>query len=258
MFERLKSMFVRPEPEARSMELPSQKRRATRMLCQYKVECTSNGKKFDAVVRDISLTGMKLEVPKAVPVGSTLAIRYQVAPSAPRYTNNLDIDTVNGLVVWCTPPRAGNGVTLAGLSHSDEEEAIARSWIYHVLRELGLSKSNVKERRKYARIPCCLPASLGAVDSEGVRGLVLDLSEDGCYYEGDMTVRDGTRVRLNLSLPDLPSLVLEGRAVHNRKLRDGCYKTGVQFAALSNREVLRLRRYLLALLSQSTESIPTR
>lgn len=242
--ERVQRWLFRTEAEVETVATPpTQRRRATRMPCRYSVECISGGKKFSGMIRDISLTGMRVDLPRAVPVGTEIAVRYRVSADAPRFTNVLSLDTVMGRVVWSRTGMGGSAEV--GLCHIDEEEDIAHSWIYHVLRELGLSKVNVKERRKYPRIRCLREGRLG-----DAHGMILDLSEDGCQVECTMGMRDGTRVRLHLALPSLPPLNLEGRTVHSRKLEDGRVVIGVQFAALSNREVIRLRRYLVALVSQ--------
>ncbi|HEY3999940.1 MAG TPA: PilZ domain-containing protein [Candidatus Xenobia bacterium] len=240
-----KSLFKPPPPPpvpSPATAAPEQKRRGTRMRCAYQVECQAGKRSFKAVVADLSVTGLRLEVPHPLPVHSDITVRYE------------NSEPLHLRVMWCA--RKKNRIEV-GLAYLDPDDVVARSWVRVTLRHLGLEAPD--DRRRHVRVQAQVTAHAFPDDgASAISGTVINLSADGCLFECGAAFRLQTRVRIQIGpLADLPELAVEGRLVRmhqvpNQKL----WQLGIQFGSMRIKTEKLLGRYLAALLSSELATPP--
>src|SRR5580658_8527333 len=96
VFDNLRAMLGMPKPVVVVWsEPPAQKRKAIRMPANHPVEYTVAGKNFKAVLRDLSVSGMRVVLAKPLAPGTNLTVRVEsVLSSGPPA-----VDTIQARVV---------------------------------------------------------------------------------------------------------------------------------------------------------------
>lgn len=251
IFAGFKSLFQTRQPVT-AADTPGQKRKLTRMRCEYRVDCYVEGKSFPGMVVDMSLTGMRLQVTKPVKAGSLLSIKYDTA-TAYMTNKKFDIDTVHTRVIWCRKRREGNTLE-CGVSYTDTDDIMSRSWVKFILKQLGFEMHGIMDRRKHVRVKAMLAGELGPASStiDFDDGVIVNLGAGGCLFEGPVNMRPGTRVSVRIGpLPGQDVLTVEGKIAQANKLPDeNRWRLGIQFEQMTDGEVDLLGKYIAGLVHE--------
>jgi hypothetical protein len=209
---------------------------------------------FSGRVVNISLTGMRLQITRPVKEGAALAIKYDTAASYIS-AKKFDVDTVHTRVVWVKRHKGSSQVEI-GVTYTDANEVLGRSWIKHALRQLGFDLQQLMDRRKQMRLDARLTAGLSPADdgwSNATPGTVMNLGPHGCYLESRAPFRVHSRLRLILGpLVALPQLTLNGRVLRCDKVPDEQrWNVALQFETPNPSGPL-LERYLISLMTDES------
>lgn len=222
-----------------------------RVLCRYPVNCSTGPTDvpFRAQVLDISRSGMRLEGVGELAKGSKLYIAYANYPGGEQMGNNPEPVEVE--VMW-TRKRPHDGQRLAGVRYSDAQQ-VTRSWVQHVLEEVGQSTDNTGlQRRKHIRLVTALRADLRdqVTGQTLASGKLANLSVGGVLVQTEQPVRDEQDVLVLISpYNNFPILSLPGRVRNTRFDNDeGVTFVSVQFINVSTSQTKTLKRYMANLL----------
>jgi len=106
------------------------------------------------------------------------------------------------------------GGFLTGVSFTDDEATLSRSWLFHEMKAIGMEAVQTEQRRTGVRVICRTPALLKQ-GSEKREVLLVDLGLGGALieYEGD-SIKKGEKVRLEFGpVEDLTRVVVDCEAV---------------------------------------------
>ena len=171
-----------------------ERRQLGRRPCERPVRCRTTHSEFQGVVHDVALGGLRMSVPRSLPVGSQLRLSSR-APSSPE---------VRCRVAWC---RHG----YAGLSFDEAPERLLDSWVADLLVEVGFDESVIFERKEHLHL---------APLEVSIRGVVgefkcIDMGPGGCRLESFVSVSEGREYELHLGPHDefeklrLPVMVVQ-------------------------------------------------
>ncbi len=215
----------------------AEQRRAPRLLCCYDVKCETDREKFEAVVSEVSLTGVRLEL-------ATRLSRDAIVVLAADVGGNLA--PVRCQVKWCR--RSAEGLA-AGLAFAEEPEALSRSWVAVLLHSLGFGPEHTHQRRKSLRVPTPrLRVQLEGPFGKGL-GVALDLGVGGMLIEtvARLTLED--RLQLTLGPHDgLPTITVQARVANRRERKTPAF--GLAFQDLTPSSMKALGSYVLSFLAQ--------
>lgn len=220
-----------------------QKRSLTRLRCRIPVLCQGQQSSFEATVVDIGLHGMRLEVPHKIAGGQIMAVSYKAAGG------RKGPEKVVTQVRWCRKKRNAE-VLEAGVEYVERDEKLTKSWVDHVLDEVGYDESSVFEKRRSLRAPGRL---LGYLETRGGRysGSVANLGLGGALLEVGKALARGTPVEVEIG-PDhgLDALRLEGKIAHVTRGDQG-WLNGVVFSDLAPAQAELLGQYIFLLMREA-------
>lgn len=229
-------------------EAPDQRRRLTRLRCLYRVACSSEGEDFRATVVDMGLKGMRLEVPRRLPAGALVSVRYLGSSTADR---RFSVDTVHTRILWCRKKRFLRTIEI-GVAYHDSEANMERSWVKYILRQIGFDIQSILDRRKAVRVQALLRADL-----KGGRGLsegtVINLGAGGALFETQTPVDVGAHVTMEAG-PYLTHdmLTVRGTVVQTLRSADsGHWLVGVCFENVTATQANLLGSYVKTLLEET-------
>lgn len=221
-----------------------ERRELVRLRCKYEViGKTLTGKKFKGYIIDMGLKGMKLHTFEQLRKGETVDITYPVP------ILEVPKDTVRCTVQWSrTRPR--DYVIFAGLLYSEDDRQMSKSWVKYLLRQLGFSKSNIYQKRKYARAECFVPAQILGSSGSKVKGTLFNLGVGGALVEAAAPLDVGEEVELTIGpYESLSQFAISGKLV-NRQSEAKRYLHGIEFPHLTSYHLRNLEKYLFHLLRQ--------
>jgi hypothetical protein len=99
-----------------------ERRHNLRISCNVPVRCESSGGIFEGRLKDVSLQGLRLELPQRLERGAQLSI----------HRPSVNLDPVQAVVRWCRR-HSRREVLLAGLEVQMEADAQQRSWVHPIL-----------------------------------------------------------------------------------------------------------------------------
>jgi hypothetical protein len=170
-------------------------RRARRYPCQETVDCEMQGRIRTAYLKDVSMTGARLQGAGLPAVGTLIRLTPAFSEVGRQW--------IFAQVCWI---RNGDGEE-AGLRFLEPGMRIRSSWVADLLADTDM------ERRRCIRVPTELHLE---VKFEGVRrpleALSADISEGGAQVLLPNLVRPGTRAEISICLPwaviDVPAQVV--------------------------------------------------
>lgn len=214
-----------------------QRRRTVRIPCQFAVSCLGSDRvRFPGVVKDMSLQGMRMEIPQQVEPGTLLAVVPSTSSPA-----------VTVRVVWCrvTPTP---GTYVAGAVYQISGAVLERSWVKQALQSIGFSRVPAEERRGPARITVQLPAS---VQAEGKLGAMpartVNLGAGGCLVDCPEQLETGQKINFTVGpLQDGQSVYGSAWVVHSQPHTGGHsgFRCGLMFETWESTQVGRLEALL--------------
>jgi hypothetical protein len=226
----LKSLF--PEEV-----VPTDERRSSvRLNFRFEVEVRTQSETFKALVSNLTLTGLCLEVPKLLKEGTELTLcRDTFGPP------------FNGTVMWSK--KIEGGKILAGVECELDEDKLIESWLEPALVQAGFEASYVGERRQLVRVPGRVRCELTQPDGGGVlEGLMLDLSVGGALVESGEEIAVGTKLKYKTHPIGRKIPALEGRALvkSTRRRASGEWLIGLSFEGCEDEKI---RAYMNRMLS---------
>ncbi len=239
-------------PHVPSTSVEVQRRQSVRLQCSLPAECVIGSARVCVDIIDVSDGGVRLEVPVAVTVNTTVSIRY-----VGRLRTNCAISTVRGRVTWVH--RVGDAFH-AGILFDDEPHTLAASWVLMILRRLH-NAARLADDRKQIRVATDLEAGLRMAQLAGDEskpfrpGRILDLSAGGALFEGATYAPLNSSVQLQIVKP---SLCLPAIIVRRPGPSPMPWKLGLRFDTLSDGERQELESLLTELLGQWRTRIPRR
>ncbi|MEW6283534.1 MAG: PilZ domain-containing protein, partial [Candidatus Eremiobacterota bacterium] len=134
------------------------------------VSCLLDDRAFDAVVDQVSLTGVRMVLNERL-------LRDDIVVVQPVQVH-AQLEPVRCNVRWCR--KSGSALT-AGLAFNEPPTRLSRSWVAVLLHSLGFGPERTHQRRQNLRVTTDLPVRVGrfqlrALDL-GMGGLLLDSSE---------------------------------------------------------------------------------
>jgi c-di-GMP-binding flagellar brake protein YcgR len=221
-----------------------------RVLCRYAVDCsTAPGEvPFRAQVVDVSRSGMRLEGVGHVNKGDKLYIAYITYPGSEPLANNEPVEVE---VMW-SRKRPHDGERLAGVRYVSPEQ-VGRSWVNHVLEEVGLSVERTgSQRRKHIRLATALRAELrdSNTGQHIAEGKVANLSVGGLLVQTEQLVEEGSQVLVlvspynNFPIFSVPAKVMSVRYDPD----EGQTFVSLQFINVNARQLKTLKRFMFNLL----------
>lgn len=197
--------LVEPGPTTELRE----RRRAPRVGCEYTVTAEGENKTVSGTLCDIGLFGVGFLCGENLPVGTVWAL----SPPAP-------VAEDSPALVKCRVEQSNKEGDLfrIGFAYQEEAEVLSKSWIAHLLRELGYSLGHLIQRRKQRRVPTRIPAEFQTRDGEtSVPAALLDLGLEGALIRSEVDWFQGTEVGLLIGpYGDHESFYLEGITVDLR------------------------------------------
>ncbi len=210
-----------------------EQRRAPRLLCCYDVLGECDGESFQAVVSEVSLTGVRLELSNRLTREALVVLRAELSS---------DLSPVQCQVRWCR--RSAEGVA-AGLAFHEEPEQLSRSWVAVLLHSLGFGPEHSHQRRKTLRVPT--PRLKVLVRGKGM-GTALDLGVGGMLLETTARLTLDERVELTLGPHEsLPAVQVQARIANLRQRKVPAY--GLAFVDLTPATMKALGAYVLSFLA---------
>lgn len=226
---------------------PEERRRLIRVKCEYEVSCISGNRSFPAVVVDMGLSGLRLQVPNRLKQGGTVYIHH------PKPSNRFNNEHVMCTVMWCRR-KAGTNELEAGLKYADTPGNMRRSWVKFLLKELGFEERAIYSRRKAIRAPSELSARLRNQGGEALEGRVINLGIGGALFESDGGFSPGQAVRLEMDrVGRLKKIELDATVITTSRQDDDSYHLSLRFTDPSSKEVERVGDYVLLLLKNAAE-----
>ncbi len=214
-------------------------RRAPRLVCLYEVNCQIGTRRFPAVVSEISLTGVRLDLPESLARDTIVVLRPELQQS--------DLGGVRCSVRWCRrTPREG---LTAGLAFQETPEHLSRSWVAQLLHSLGFGAGH--QRRRSLRVQTRVPTEIISSGGEGV-GKTMDLGIGGLQLQTSMRLEVGEEIDLMLGPTEgLQRVGFRGVVVNARGTKSLTY--GVRFEAPQPGQIRALGAYLLHCLGRNAE-----
>lgn len=235
-----------------SVPTGNETRDRARVLCRYPVNCSASPTDvpFRAQVVDISRTGMRLEGVGDVSKGDKLYIAYAQFPGADQQIDG-SAEPVEVEVMWARK-RPHDGERLAGVRYTDNEQ-VQRSWVQHVLDEVGLAVENTgAQRRKHIRLVTALRAELrdNITGQHIAEGKVANLSVGGTLVQTEQPVKEGQTVLVLVSpYNNFPIFSVPGQIMSVRYDPDeGQTFVSLQFINVNARQLKTLKRFMHNLL----------
>jgi c-di-GMP-binding flagellar brake protein YcgR len=231
----------------RGVTATGERRRLVRLKCRYPVTCELERSAFRAVVVDMGVQGLRLEIPERLKRGQVVHVTYTGAQG------HFAVDSVRCQVNWTR--RNLHGHLEAGLSYEDLESNLERSWVKVILRELGFDAVSIFQRRKARRVVAMLNVLLRRPGRGGLNARVLNLGVGGAllqtldpFERGQVLTMDLGPVK-GLSVLSVSAEVLTCRY----EPRSQSWFCGVRFQGLADRQLDLLSRYLVHLLKDTVD-----
>lgn len=228
-----------------------QRRRLTRLQCRRHVSCQVNSQTVTATVVDMSLKGMRLEVPRRIRAGELIAVRYIAANGS---MNPRIADTVHVRVLWWRKKRFFGGGEI-GVAYQESEAVMERSWVKHLLHQIGFEPQIIRDRRKLVRARTSLRGELrvGQASFLLAEGSVIDLSEGGALFESEAPVRQGAILELEAGPHGLLGMLRRRAAVVRvaRATESDRWMVSLRFEAPRIGETDLVPRYVRHLLAEA-------
>ncbi len=210
-----------------------EQRRAPRLLCCYDVLGETDGTSFQAVVSEVSLTGVRLELSDRLSRDAVVVLRPDLSS---------ELAPVRCQVRWCR--RSAEGLA-AGLAFHEEPEQLSRSWVAVLLHSLGFGPEHTNQRRKTLRVPT--PRLKVELQDRGT-GTALDLGVGGILLETSARLELNERLELTLGPHEsLPAVHVQARVVNRRDRKVPAY--GLAFVDLTPSAMRALGAYVLSFLA---------
>lgn len=211
-------------------------RRAPRLLCCYDVECETEEETFQAVVSEVSLTGVRLELSTRLPREAIVTLRAEVAG---------ELSPVRCQVRWCR--RSSEGLA-AGLAFHEAPEELSRSWVAGLLHSLGFGPEHAHQRRKSLRVPTPRLRVQMEGSSGQVVGVALDLGVGGMLVESAGSLAVDDEVQLTLGPHEgLTPITVKARVANRRERKTPAF--GMAFLDVTPATMKALGNYVLAFLA---------
>jgi diguanylate cyclase (GGDEF)-like protein len=208
-----------------------QKRLLTRLACQLPVMVQAGKGWQPAILLDLSLGGMRLEMSSELAGG----LEVKVTLAGPDGQASSD-PPVGGRVQWT---RSGElGISFLPMGHPP-------AWLSQCFFRVGLDQRSGAEKRRELRLATNLPVVLKASTSR-LQARVVNLGLRGCLVEAGLPVQPGLQLQAEIGpMGSLPLLVCQGRVVRCLQEKDG-FTWGI--ALDSAQDDVMLTRYVLELL----------
>ena len=214
----------------------SDRRTLVRVGCAYEVVGHSEGEIFASTVVDLGVLGLRLRTERILKVGKKIKLSWPEPPEG------AVPEAVDCQVIW-------SNASEAGLIYTGDAQAMRRSWVTDVLRELGFTPDSIYSKRRFVRADCLLTGQLSA-GHEWSYMQVSNLGIGGALLESGISFTGGDFLKLLIGpYEGLPLLSAGGRIVRVGRHED-TFLYGVEFEEMPSLQVERLGKYLRALLSR--------
>lgn len=221
----------------------SDRRELIRLRCHYDVDFVAKGKKHKGKVVDMSLKGMKIRGFAPVKKGDIVEVTYAQEIMS-------DVVTIKCEVKWCRT-RERDYVVFAGLTYSEPDQVMSRSWIKPVLQQLGFQKELIYQQRKFVRAECFLPGNIIYGHGKMMDGRLYNLGVGGALVETRFSVEELCAVELQIGpLEDYEPFSITGQVLNIRK-QGNLYLHSIEFSDPSDKSLDQLGVYLKHLLTNS-------
>lgn len=234
--DKIKSLFL---PNEVSLE---ERRKVVRIRCHLRVKVDLGRRFTSATVVDMGPQGMRLKL------GERVRGRLQVTYS--EKDKRISVPTVGGRVLWCRKLGTETLDYIAGVAYEGDAASTRGTWVYLILREIGLDEKAVFERRRHIRVAGQVPL---AAEFQGrvLQGAgMVDVGAGGLLLNAP-PLREGSELKLTLGpYQQLPALALNGVVVSRKEALGVGYLHGVRFVDLTTPQVEVLGTYVLGLLAQ--------
>jgi hypothetical protein len=217
---------------------PEERRQTIRLHCRLDVLLWVGDDLHRGVVVDVGLSGLALEVEKALPLGETVSLARD------------DFGRPwQGEVLWCKARKGARGYRV-GVTYPPDEEMLRSSWLQPALKQSGFEVEQSGEKRRTrrvaGRVACQLKGLTGELYSEGE---MLDLSLGGALVECDMQFPEGLTLEFETApLGGLPRLRGLGKVVScQTNPPTGRWRSGLRFTESKNEDVV---KYMSSMLSR--------
>ncbi len=210
---------------------PFERRRGVeRLKAEQKAICVSSEKRWDTLIKNLSVGGAELLHPEPVPRNTRLALVPEDYE-----------DTVTGRVSWVRENGAGFRI---GLNFDLDPETLSESWVAETLLGLGSEFLIRRAPRRYVRVATEVHSRLVTEDGRHIEVVLCDVSLGGCLLQSEEPFQVE---ELTLRLGSVDCL---GKVVNNRKRPDEGWSHHVTFAPMGPLETLRLLRTISSLLKK--------
>ena len=197
-----------------------QRRLHLRPACRTVVTCQHLEGSFTAVVEDMSVSGLRMSTPCALPVGTRVFI------SQPQEGHRGEVGVE---IVWCRAQPRTSRVEM-GARFQSYHATVARSWVQPALA-IHSKEAYSLENRAYYRAAARLPAEVTATNLGHrvvVRAQAIDVSRSGLQLESTHAFPMGETVDITLPGGRRGQLRVRGRVVRCRVRPSGA-RVGIEF-----------------------------
>jgi PilZ domain len=240
------------------VDLPAERRDSIRIVVPIEGSCrTQDGTVSAAVISDIGLHGMRLEVPRPMVVGLPLEVtadRDQGVLALAQFEHA----TVTTEVLWCRKASTARHYVV-GVRYHEKRAVLLGSWLAYVFQKFGINIGASTQRRKDVRIRSHVPCLLAELAGDTVAAEAINMGIGGLLLSTSSAVPEQTRVVLEIGpYKRLPLLRAQGIVVRRKLSRKGSqWLLGVAFHSLAYEDSALLTRYLLKLMRETEALEPS-
>lgn len=219
LFEQLRSAERR---ESGDDSIPAEERRSSvRMDVEITVDVEMKGERFPATIANITFTGLRLKLQKALKEGQELTlVRDDLGPS------------FKGTVLWSRETDDGY---LAGVECELDEEKLINSWLLPALENAGFKPDYVIEQRRLIRVPGKIQCAVAAPDGTEYQGVtMLDLSVGGALVDCPGELTPDTVLEMKTRPP---SLHCQAKVLTARETENGTWRCSLEFTDSHSNDV---------------------
>ncbi|MDQ7821562.1 MAG: PilZ domain-containing protein [Candidatus Eremiobacteraeota bacterium] len=226
-----------------------EKRGIPRISCSINARARLNDRNRHFTITNLSLNGIRMESPIRLSTGLTFPLSVD-AGAAALENSSFEYTTLRVKVVWCRKKRY-SPLFIAGLSFTDREDILERSWVHYVFHRMGFDPESIFMPRGNLRIFSSFPVSCIG-DNKVSDGIIINIGLGGLLMESTVDFSPQASVTLAIGpYKGFRKLTAGGKVIRSTPLEKKKEKlVAIEFETMPPREYKELGRLLLALLSE--------
>jgi PilZ domain-containing protein len=215
-----------------------EKRQVVRVRCEMLLSCRTQEGARICTLNDLSCLGARLSTDASWRKG----MKVQLMPPK---SMEVDAKGVHAVVVWSRPRGGRHQVGIKFRAKAQN------TWVGKLLKELGLSNSVPRQRRKYVRFPSNFAVKFTLHGAEKA-AVLKNLSLGGALLSTSVRLNGNVPIQLFIPAAQLaPEVQLIGKVRGSKQLQSGGFEVPIQFDGLNPEQEKGLLKHLKGLMSEA-------